>query len=280
MVPDATTTCTLPKEPEMHEEHSGLLAGWFPGKECFQARFWKASIPGLSCRWAILGLVRWDTHGPQPQHPSALPVRPYTSRNIELITPHASSPHYQLLSPVNDVPCWVNPGVGPLTSVEPARMFWWSFGWCNYRSRSWWFNLNFSGLMQRIFPFCTQVWIWLFDKTLSPLPLLPLSLSHASELSLSKVLSALRWSTKRMQKIAKIGWCGLFESDICSSLQPEQDSGYMYTSDRQKKFFENIFWMLFSCSCLIFTFNFTKTNLINVKMGRLTIKPDLFKQFL
>ena len=83
------TTCTLPKGPEMHEEHSGLLAGWFPGKEICQARFWKGSIPGLSCRWAILGLDCWDTHGPQPQHPSALLVRPYASRNKELITPQS-----------------------------------------------------------------------------------------------------------------------------------------------------------------------------------------------
>ena len=53
---------------------------------------------------------------------------------------HATSPHCDpssnlnhSLSPVNDIPCWVNTRVTPLTSVEPARMFWWRFDWCNYR---------------------------------------------------------------------------------------------------------------------------------------------------
>ena len=70
-----TTTCTLPKEPEMHEEHSGWLAGWFPGKRSFVKvleRLW----PGQSCRSAILDLVCWDRHEQQPPHPSTLPEQP------------------------------------------------------------------------------------------------------------------------------------------------------------------------------------------------------------
>ena len=115
------------------------------------------------------------------------------------------------------------------------KIFWWSFDarmtfgrmfWSRltkrsdwrkdeYRSRSWWFNLNFSGLMHRIFSeyyslffkkniflhsaknsfqsLCKTVTNFSFDRliggTLSPSPLLPLSWSHAPVLAFGNFLS-------------------------------------------------------------------------------------------
>ena len=137
-----------------------------------------------------------------------------------------------------------------------------------YRSRSWWFNLNFSGLMHRIFSMKNislhsakssfqslfkTVANFSFDRliggTLSPSPLLPLSLVSCSWVGLLKFLVwGLAW-----KDIENVNWHRdhLRSSPIAS---------------------DEISWMLFSLSCLTLNFNFTKTNLINDKKGRLTVK--------
>ena len=127
-----------------------------------------------------------------------------------------------------------------------------------YRSRSWWFNLNFSGLMHRIFSInyflhsaknsfqslCKTVTNFSFDRliggTLSPSP--PLILVPCSCVGLWKFLVwGLAW-----KDIENVNWHRdhLRFSPLAS---------------------DKISWMLFSLSCLTLTFNFTKTNLINDK---------------
>jgi len=70
--------CTLPKEPKMHEEHSGWWAGWFPG---------------LSCISAIWDLVCSDTREPPPPYPSRQPKQPCIWRTM-LRRPLGLSTHF------------------------------------------------------------------------------------------------------------------------------------------------------------------------------------------